>query len=180
MNFDHAYLIDKWTLTVNRSDEIFTWTEHLTLCYIAEIASTAEYMVECGTYHGRTAKVIMDAGCKHLWCIDLFIVPGDQHVTRHFLKKEIKDGRCELIVGDSQRGGQMLSHMKGKVDAVWVDDGHAKEDLIRDITCLGPLVKPGGLLFGHDYDGDNDVAQGVHATGIKFEIPVPRVWASQR
>jgi hypothetical protein len=71
----------------------------------------------------------------------------------------------------------MLQHMKGKIDYCWVDDGHATEDVLRDIHSLLPLLRAGGEMFGHDFEvPHNDVALGVIRSGIKYDIAVPRVW----
>ena len=130
---------------------------------------------------GASAKCMLLANPKlHLWCVDKFsLVFGLETVANLFLQDEIVAGRCELINGDSEKGGQMLSHMHGKLEFVFVDDGHATEDVLRDIRCFYPLLKPGGVMFGHDFDvPHNDVAQGVIQSGIKFDVPVPRMWRS--
>lgn len=173
-------LIDDWGFTIH--PEIPTWTEPLTLCWLAEQASKAKLAVESGTYMGASAYAMLSASPElHLWCVDKFdqLVFGTEGVTRHFLKPFLAHGRAELIVGDSLRAAEMLPHMKGLVDLVFIDDGHATLDVIRDINSLLPLVRPGGLLCGHDWEGNNDVARGVKAClpENKIEIPVPRVWA---
>lgn len=171
-------LVEKWRSKVEHSDHVFTWTELESLCYIAEVASKTKLMVEVGTYMGRSAKVALDAGCEHLWCVDLFMVAGTQKVTEYFLRDYIREGRCEIIVGDSARGAAMLQHTRGKLDAVWVDDGHATEDVKRDIRSFLPLLRSGGELFGHDFDvPHNDVALGVIQSLPSWQIPVPRVWS---
>lgn len=165
---------------------IFTWTEPATLAYCCEVASKASFGVEIGTYMGASAYAMLRANDQvhahepiHLWCVDLFPVAGTEFVTRQNIAAWIDDGSCEIIVGDSARGGQMLSHMAGKLDFVWVDDGHATEDVKRDIKWFLPLLRSGGILFGHDFEIPyNDVAEGVLASLPKEKItfPVPRVW----
>ena len=107
------------------------------------------------------------------------MVFGSVQITQLFLQEWIENGQCELIAGDMDKAGQMLSHMIGKIDAIWVDDGHSEEDLRRDISNSIPLLKSGGELFGHDWDGDNDVARGVLSMIPKEQLkfPVPRVWS---
>ncbi len=171
-------LVRKWNLTIRRSDHIWTWTEDHCLAFCAEQAQRGRVGVELGTYLGRSAKVMLDAGCDHLWCVDTFDVAGIEHTARHFLQNEIRDGRCELIKGDSARASGMLQHMAGKLDFVWVDDGHATEDVKRDIRCFLPLLRSGGIIFGHDFEvPHNDVALGVIASLPRFDIPVPRLWS---
>lgn len=172
-------LVKKWQHVLDQAAHIFTWTEPASLAYCAEIASQSQWGVEIGSYMGASALVMLRANpTLHLWCVDHFAVAGTRKCCEHFLAKEIAEHRCELITGNSAQAADMLQHMKGKLDCVWVDDGHAKEDLIRDISSFKPLLKRGGVMFGHDFEyPPNDVAQGVIATGIKYEIPVPRVWS---
>lgn len=159
---------------------IFTWTERPTLAYLCELAQTAQFIVESGCYMGASAFAMMQAApdTAHMWTIDKFMVAGTEFVTRKNLERFISSGRLEIIVGDSERGGEMLVHMKGLVDVIFIDDGHAEEDLRRDIRSLFPLLKPGGVMCGHDWEGDNDVARGVKSMfnpGM-IEVPLPRLW----
>jgi hypothetical protein len=71
----------------------------------------------------------------------------------------------------------MLGHMAGKIDFVFVDDGHETWQVKQDIEYMLPLIRRGGILCGHDFDTPhNDVAMGVIQSGISFDIAVPRVW----
>lgn len=173
-------LISKWKDVISDLP-IPTWTEPWALAYCAEIASLSTNMVELGTYMGMSALVMLRANPSlHLWTVDHFkAFAFNREVAEHFLKSYIREGRCEIITGDSARAGEMLSHMAGHLDAVWVDDGHAVEDVKRDINAFLPLIKRGGTLFGHDWEGDNDVSRGVKALipHNQIEVPVPRLWS---
>jgi len=172
-------LTRKWQHVLDATNHVWSWTEPHTLAYCCERASHASNAVELGTYLGKSAFVMLQANPNlHLWCVDTFLVPGTQYTASYFLDKFIKEGRCELILGDSARAAGMLQHMKGRLDFVFADDGHAEEDLRRDIGSFLPLMRSGTYLFGHDWDGDNDVARGVKSMlpVAKIEIPVPRVW----
>lgn len=172
-------LMEKWGRQVRITKDIcWTWTEDYVLAFLIEEASKSKAIIETGCYMGASAYAMLLACWEsHLWTIDKFDVPGTEHVTRRNLKFWIDAGRCELIIGDSERGAKMLGHMTGKVDLIFIDDGHAEEDLLRDIRCMKPLLKPGGVMLGHDFDvPHNDVARGVIRSGIKFDVPVPRLW----
>ena len=157
-----------------------TWTTDHELSYCEEVAARSKVMVESGTYLGASARAMLAANRDlHLWAVDKFMVFGTEQITRLFLHDWIKNGHCEIIVGDSEKAASMLQHMAGKIDAAWLDDGHAKEDLQRDIRCLLPLLRSGGELFGHDWEGNNDVAQGVLSMlpKDKLTFPRPRIWS---
>lgn len=160
-----------------------TWTEPATLEYLAHLARTSDFAIESGTYFGASARAMLAASeTLHLWCVDKFMVFGSEGITRLFLGEWIANGRCELIVGDMDYAFGLFPHMINRLDFAWVDDGHSEADLRRDIRCLLPLVKPGGLLIGHDWDGNNDVARGVLSMlpDNKLTFPVPRVWKYQK
>lgn len=162
------------------SFEIPTWTEPAALEYCRQVALRSRLMIESGTYMGASAFEMLTANpALHLWCVDKFMVFGTYQITKLFLDRFIQVGACELIVGDMDKAAGMLNYQAGKIDAAWVDDGHAEEDLRRDIRCLLPLLRSGGELFGHDWDGDNDVARGVKSMlPLKdLTFPVPRVWS---
>lgn len=174
----HNELLLKWSWAVDQAREIPTWTEELTLAWLAEEASKAKVMVDLGVYMGASSMLMCVASPgSHIWGVDKFMVFGTEKVTKHYLRRYIGEGRYEVIVGDSARAAQMLQHMKGKIDLCFIDDGHAEEDLVRDITSMLPLMRPGGILCGHDFDvPHNDVARGVIQTGISYHLPVPRLW----
>lgn len=171
-------LITKWGWLLG-VHPIPTWTEPASLAYCAEVASKSNVMVEIGSYLGVSAKVMLAANPKlHLWCVDVFTAFAfNYETTAYFLRDEIKQGRCELIVGDSNRAADMLQHVA--LDACWIDGCHATECVKQDIRRFLPLLRSGGILFGHDFDlPHNDVALGVIASlpMDKVTFPVPRVW----
>lgn len=164
-----------------KQENIPTWTEPATLEYCRSVARKSSHMIESGCYMGASAFAMLESAPRlHLWTVDKFMVFGTEQITRLFLGEFIAQGRCEIIIGDMDTAGSMLQHMKGKIDASWVDDGHAEEDVRRDIRNLLPLLRSGGELFGHDFDvPHNDVARGVLSMlpSSNLRFPVPRVWS---
>jgi predicted O-methyltransferase YrrM len=175
-------LLDKWRHVVNASDHIFTWTETLTLCWLAEQASKAKLAAEVGVYMGRASRVMCDAGVGHLWSIDPFMVAGTQKVTEYFLRDYIRSGVCEVIPKHTEPAAAMLQHLKGKLDFAFIDDGHAYEDVLTDIEYFLPLVKSGGILCGHDLERnpDNEVKAAVDKLLPGYTEPIPRLWCYQK
>jgi len=173
-------LLLRWTMALDAAKDIFTWTEPLTLAWLAEQASKAVAAIEYGVYMGHSSKVMLAANPRlHLWAGDLFMVAGTEKTSRYFLRDEIKQGRCEIIPKSSPDMAAMLQHMTGKIDLVWVDDGHLASDVIRDIEAFYPLLRNGGLICGHDLETnpENDVTRAVKRMLPLYHEAVPRVWA---
>lgn len=175
-----ANLISKWQHVIG-AHPIPTWTEPASLAYCAEVASHSALMVEIGSFVGVSAKVMLAANPRlHLWCVDVFSAfTFNYEVCAHFLKDEIREGRCELITGDSKKAAEMLAYLGETLDAVWIDGCHATDCVKQDIRYMWPLLRNGCPMFGHDFDVPyNDVAQGVIASlpVNRVNFPVPRVW----
>lgn len=178
-------LMAKWLPTIRKSDHIKTWTGDGELAYIAEEASKRHIIIEVGTYLGRSAKVMLDASPDcHLWYVDPGLVDFVFETSQYFLRDEIKAGRCEGIKKYTPDAAQMLEHMRGKIDMVWIDGGHDFNAVYTDITRWMPLLKVGGIMCGHDletpprYPQDNDVTKAVkHCLMGWWTEPVPRVWS---
>lgn len=172
-------LVKKWDYNIDWSNYIFTWTEPHCLAYLCEHASKAANAIEVGVYMGRGSKVMLDSGLAHLWAIDPFMIPGTQKVTEHFLRSYLVLGQCEIIPKHTKEAAAMLQHMAGKIDFIFIDDGHAYEDVVTDIACMLPLLRSGGILCGHDYETNpvNDVARAVRDLLPGHTEPVPRLWS---
>lgn len=175
MNLDA--LMEKWGTTVFRSEHVFTWTERESLAWLAEKASKASLVAEFGAYMGRSAAVMLDAGCEHLWSCDPFMVDGTFECASYFLRDDIAKSRCEIIRKYSQEAANQLSHVRGKLDLVFIDAGHAYDNVILDIHTWLPMLRSGGLLCGHDYEQpDNDVSRAVKELLPGHTVPLQRMW----
>lgn len=177
MNLDA--LMQTWGPRVFKSEHIFTWTERETLAYLAWKANESQLVAEFGAYMGRSASVMLDAKCGHLWSCDPFMVDGTFECASYFLREHIAAGRCEIIRKRSREAADQLSHVRGKLDLVFVDDGHGYDDVVLDINTWLPMLRSGGLLCGHDYETspENDVTRAVKELLPGHSNPLQRLWA---
>jgi len=176
-----AQLKEKWKATFDFvTARVFTWTEDHAMAYLAEQARQCDLIVESGTYMGASALMMLEAtrGLNtKVFAVDPFMVEGTEFVTRLNLQEHIASGRAIVMPMRSAPAMRKLEEqsLRGKIDMVWVDDGHAYEDVCYDIVCWYPMLKPGGLLCGHDYE--TEVKRAVDDNLKDVKQPVPRLWA---
>lgn len=88
----------------------------------------------------------------------------------HFMMTEAPDvlKRTRVI-----RGTANSVRVVGDVDVLFVDGAHDYWSVVRDIEVFAPLVRPGGLVSGHDYP-DPDVTRAVReAYGDRTRVGYP-------
>jgi predicted O-methyltransferase YrrM len=172
---------------ISRATTISGWMSEIELQWLATQASKHKYIVEFGSFMGRSARAIADnmRPDGKLWCVD----PWSPHyvinqtdyqkvsteVMPYFyenLRDHIDSGRVIPVREFSHRF--KLPH---KVQMVFIDGDHLKESVIRDIKKGFDLLSTGGLLCGHDYDcpGWPDVREVVSDYISNFEV-VDTIW----
>lgn len=144
----------------------------------AELLSSVECgrVLEIGSWMGASAihmaGLVPDA---HILCVDtwlgstefvgspkwghvpreLHMVHGWPHVYYRFLANVVLSnnaGRITPFPMDSRHACQWLHQRGFKFDAVYVDAGHEVFDVVDDIAWAIKLVRPGGVVFGDDYN----------------------------
>ena len=94
---------------------------------------------------------------------------------------EFAAGRRLILHGRSQDAAEDLRGDRVRLDFVFLDADHSREALERDIGAWVPLIRPGGLLGGHDY-GDprfavtQVVGEAAEANGWTVELGENRTW----
>jgi len=133
--------------------------------WLADRASHAERIVEVGVLSGRTTKRMAKATRGTIWAVDHWRgVPDDpiqapiypridrtEARFRRRLAPWIKSGRVLVLRMGSESAAALLLATHGRVfDLVFLDADHRYEAVHADILAWLPLVRPGGILSGHD------------------------------
>ncbi len=140
--------------------------------------------IEVGVFRGRTSFTLL----KH--CKDLYLVMVDKYeklegdellATRQFRNKSsedmhefmkeasnitfpYKERRC-MLIGNSYDVGHLLR--KNSYDFGFIDASHNYDSVTKDMNVYYELIRPGGLLLGHDYDTRGD-RRGIY--GVKKAV----------
>lgn len=157
------------------------WMSERELTWLATMASSCNKIVEFGCHHGRSTRAIADnapLGAK-IWAVDPWggnyknedgtSVNIDTYVMpqfRHNLHDHIVSGKVIPVRQFSHKFG-----LDEKVDMVFLDGDHRFEAVYRDIIAAKRLLKPEGLLCGHDYDHPEwpGVKLAIDAMSLKVE-----------
>lgn len=124
--------------------------------WLAEHARPRLRIVELGTYRGRSARAMLDNSKAHLWCIDRWSGRAGKVVVSakdyQIFLKNIKDIKDRVTILNMTTQGAVGRLPLGTFDMVFIDADHSYEGVKFDIMHFASLLKPGGLLCGHDYN----------------------------
>ncbi|MAE49506.1 hypothetical protein CMI48_01625 [Candidatus Pacearchaeota archaeon] len=117
--------------------------------------------LEIGSWFGAGSTQIIGKFSEELVCVDHWQGnENEEHreivatidVFKRFVANTSKfDGRVKPIRGSSQDVCPLLEKMK--YDFIFIDGDHRYSSTVQDIKSTLPLLKPGGILAGHDCEG---------------------------
>ena len=141
---------------VDAADAIQGWMSREELSWLSGMVSSAKSVIEIGAHRGRTTKLLsgsMQSGV--LVAVDIWKHPGMLDEVRKNLSAEIAEGRVKIVHGSSieQSVVDLVSASIPQgcaADAVFLDSDHDYEHVKAEIEIYRKLLRPGGLLAGHD------------------------------
>lgn len=128
-----------------------------------------EVGVEVGTDTGRYAKDICERiPNMRLYCIDPYLpyteadVVKDEEISERLYKEAVarlKSYNCEVVRKTSMEA--VKDFKDNSLDFVFIDGNHEFKYVYEDIIQWTKKVKPGGIVYGHDYVENVDRKYGV-------------------
>lgn len=86
---------------------------------------------------------------------DLRLKNGYPQVYWEFLSNVVRHNLTDIITpvpNTSAIGCQILKHKGVVPDLIYIDGSHDVEDVRADIRCYREILRPGGIMFGDDFD----------------------------
>jgi len=130
--------------------------------------STAENLprgsvwIEIGTFEGWSAKIVATANpCVHVLTIDpkntsrrrkLARVFGDAKNIHPITAMSVCGHDGDTTIRHVRKRLEEIGAVSSFVDVVYIDGDHSVDGATADMTHYAKIVKPGGLLAGHDYN----------------------------
>lgn len=153
------------TVTISKALTIPGWMSERELLWLANKAAENKLIIEFGSFHGRSTRALAD-NCVNgrIWAVDPW--NGDYprqngetfenvntYVFPQFCKNLQEHIKSGLVV--PYRGFSYSFKLPYLVDMVFIDGDHRYETVLKDIDKALELLKPGGIISGHDYNWDS-------------------------
>lgn len=184
---------ERWervTAAIERAKGIPGWQEPDELLWLAQQAFHAQVVVEVGCYAGKTTSVLA-AAVPHggiVYAVDDWRGEADRpDLVGHVLKARFWESVGEQSpimlleqpsIGAAAFFGAMTLPGMQPIDLLYIDASHDYGSVRDDIAAWRPLVKPGGLMAGHDYYQEGVQRAVNEAFGSqRAECPCERIWA---
>lgn len=161
------------TPSLARAQAIFGWMDPDEMRWLAEQAAQASTIVEVGCWRGRSTRALADHTAGTVWCVDPWTGTQGQRQVRQAngepllcvekpmrrdiyaefvtnLSDHLASGRVQVLPTRSLVAIEVLRCL-APFDLVFLDGDHAYASIAPEIQQFRPLVRPGGILAGHDY-----------------------------
>lgn len=145
-------------IQLDKAKAINGWMSDRELEFLANAAKKSHYIIEVGSYKGRSSRVLADNCPGYVYCIDpwegdyltdkgkVLFTSGD-HILREFIKNMQSCSNVNIC-----RGGLVdFSDNLPLADFIFLDGDHHYEMVKQDIMLSKRLLAKGGILAGHDY-----------------------------
>ena len=145
---------------------IHGWMSKPALRWLTANARRFDGVVEVGSWNGRTTKALAASCPGVVYAVDTWAGTPDDPEQHAALYPDAADswGRFEANLRAEIRAGRVVPVRRPSLDAaaafaaagfrfgmVFIDADHRYEAVRDDIEAWLPLVRPGGIIAGHDY-----------------------------
>jgi len=157
-----------------RATDIPGWMEGGALTFLAAEAKKHRVIVEIGVWKGKSSACLAANTPGIVYAVDHFRGNPKAHKTVHKQAVDDRDGliaecranlheyivakKLQLVIMDSARAALGLRNLGIVPDMVFIDGDHDTPAVKADIITWKGMIKPGGLLCGHDSIWDSVLA----------------------
>lgn len=177
-------------LNLDKALTIKGWMSLRELMFLATRAPECSIIIEVGSYYGRSARAFADnMNGARLYCIDPWngpLLDGDnQHqignvntyvfnTFKENMEPHFSAGKVVPLRGKLNDFKYLFEH---DADFIFLDGDHKYESVRSDIENAFTMLKPGGILAGHDYaPGWPEIIKAVDEFFPKIERAGESIW----
>ena len=127
-------------------------------------------MLEVGSFAGESALMFYDSGkFKSITCVDVW---QDKHAAERmaYAEKSFNERVGDKVIKIKSAFTESIN--LPKFDFIYIDADHNYESVKQDIILAKKLIKPNGIIAGHDY---RETYQGV-IKAVKEEFSEVKIY----
>lgn len=195
-------------MNIHKALTIPGFTNLYELEWLAKQASAHKRIVEIGSWKGRSTRAMADnlSSDGVLYAVDTWNgTPEDPHFKElidkpaDWLYNQFLEGLCEyaapptnnrrvvpvrqasVLAAKSFSGTRDTYGQPYTFDMIFIDAGHSYADVKADCLAWRPLLAPGGLFCGHDYEpGRGGVIKAVNeCVPTANRLGIGTIWIEQ-
>lgn len=161
-------------VAIDIASQIPGWMEPEDMEAIAKIAERSYNVCEVGCLQGRTTKLLALLCKGTVSACDWFnpnfyeSKPDYKALFDVNLAEELASGKVRVYQTCSANAATLLRDSGATFDFIFIDADHDYEHVKADIAVYLPLVKPGGIIGGHDFNDSEPSMELVRAVTEAF------------
>jgi hypothetical protein len=176
MNKTLELITNKFNLDLTQSSITFSYSRF----QIVNLFKELDYKLgaEIGTEHGRYAEKLCKANPQlKLFCVDPYLplpyyqgYETEEKINSYYeyAKQHLSPYNCEILKMTSMEA--VKNFEDNSLDFVFIDGNHYFEWIVNDVIYWSRKVKPGGIVYGHDYSDQFHVKQAINAYMDAYKI----------
>lgn len=149
-------------IDISKALSLGGWMSERELVWLATMASECHNIVEFGSFHGRSTRALADNAPNgaRIWAVDPWngeMVDengaGLGNVNTYVMPYFINNLKDHIDAGKVIPVRKFASNFQApcKMDMVFIDSDHTRKSVRKDIPHSISMLRPGGILCGHDY-----------------------------
>jgi hypothetical protein len=177
VNSTLKYFQEKWGVDLSQPSPLgVRYSRYRILDSIREL--DFKVGAEIGTEHGTYARKICGANPQlKLYCVDPYMVypyygtDKEQDEVNTFYEAAVNNLApydAEILKMTSMEAVKQFED--NSLDFVFIDGNHHFEWVVNDVIYWSRKVKPGGIVYGHDYSDAFHVKQAVNAYMSAYKV----------
>lgn len=184
---------------IREAEKIQGWMAPEELGWLARTARNSKIVIEIGTWKGRSTFALCATPGK-VYSVDHFkgnsnpndataqevASRGPDAIFSDFMNNVgswIAREKLMLFRMKGSEAANMLTERIGKesADFIFIDADHEYAHVKEDIENYLPLLKPGGIISGHDFNNlYPGVVRAVYDLLPTYSMPIGSIWMHQR
>ncbi len=140
------------------------WMTFVELMWLAEQARHAKVIIEAGCWQGRSTRALADNTKGIIYAVDPWYkdYPNDDGTINKDFRADVFDKFQKNLRKHLHKKRVLPLHQRftdtvfppQSADLIFLDGDHRYKSVKEDILYARPLLKPGGILSGHDFGDD--------------------------